>query len=72
MKIQKDSYSKTSKEVNRPYKVVKFANRFALEYMFNPSPHPLTSTYNKYCLAYSNGTIIQENISPHSSLGRLL
>lgn len=31
MKVQKDSYSKTSKEVNRPYKVIKFANRFALE-----------------------------------------
>lgn len=34
MKIQKDSYSKTSKEVNRPYKVVKFANRFSLEYIY--------------------------------------
>lgn len=34
MKVQKDSYSKTSKEVNRPYKVIKFANRFALEYIY--------------------------------------
>lgn len=34
MKVQKDSYSKTSKEVNRPYKVVKFAKTFALEYIY--------------------------------------